>query len=177
MGWKALKEAFEIKHILQVEDKGVCIGSGYVHDLLTINPNTGEVHENTTFYKFGWESYPKLMEAKPSDIVKLLEKPDTFTASIPVYTWEGSTIVERKCEELGYPNVTHDGHVMYENTYSADIEQVKKWAKEDAELAVKFSIEWVDRLEADLAEAHDRLKKDQETLVKINSNSWGKELN
>ena len=41
MGWKLLRDAFSINHIVCVTDKGICIGSGYVHDLATINPTTG----------------------------------------------------------------------------------------------------------------------------------------
>lgn len=40
---------------------------------------------------------------------------DTFTASIPVYSYEDGTIIEKLCEKPGSPNLTHDGDLMYDN--------------------------------------------------------------
>ena len=36
MGWKLLRDAFSINHIVCVTDKGICIGSGYVLSLIHI---------------------------------------------------------------------------------------------------------------------------------------------
>lgn len=58
------------------------------------------------------------INADPTAAAALLAKPDTFAASIPVYTWDASyAIVSHQCEELGWPNVTHDGALMYRNTF------------------------------------------------------------
>jgi hypothetical protein len=36
MGWKSVKEHYQIKHIVQVTDKGICVGSPYIHDVIII---------------------------------------------------------------------------------------------------------------------------------------------
>ena len=53
--------------------------------------------------------------------------------SLPVYTYEGGEIIEHKCEAYGWPNLTDDGQVMYNNKFSSDRNEVVRWAKENAE--------------------------------------------
>ncbi len=36
MGWKNVKDLYGIKHTVQMTEKGICIGSAYVHDLIVI---------------------------------------------------------------------------------------------------------------------------------------------
>lgn len=158
MGWKALKEAFGIDgHIVCVTEKGICIGSGYVHDLATIEPHTGRVIENSTFSDFLSRHYPDLRQASPEQVLALIQAEDTFTASIPVYTYGDGKIIEKHCEALGWPNVTHDGQVMYDNTYSADKAAVVAWAKRDAELEVNGAQEYIERLREQLEGATQHL--------------------
>ena len=58
MGWKLLRDAFSINHIVCVTDKGICIGSGYVHDLATINPTTGAMVASEASPGFIARTYP-----------------------------------------------------------------------------------------------------------------------
>src|SRR5690554_55799 len=130
MGWKTLKDTLEIEHHVQITAQGVCIGSGYIHDLVVINPRTGELRESSTFPGFVDRYCPKLREATPELIMHLLAEPDSFSESIPVYTFEGSCIVEKWCEKPGWPNVTHDGCMMHEDAFSTDRDEVVAWAKD-----------------------------------------------
>lgn len=161
MGWKKLKEAFGITHHIGVTKEGICIGSGYVHNLVVVNPETGEVQENAAFGGFLREQYPALQAASPEDVLKLIQEPDEFSAHIPVFTYDGGTIIETLCETPGWPNTTHDGHLMYENTFSISKEQVVRWAKRNAALAVQYSKEDIERREKELVEARARLAEYQ----------------
>lgn len=73
------------------------------------------------------------MEAGPETLRQLVQSPDSFAAAVTVYTYCGGDIIEKQCETSGWPNVTHDGEMMYENTFSTDKDQVVVWAKENAE--------------------------------------------
>jgi hypothetical protein len=157
MGWKLLKETFGIKHHVQVSSEGVHIGSGYVSDLATINPKTGAIRENQTFSRFLSANYPGLLNAKPETLVNILNTPDTFLQSITVYTYDGGEIIEKQCETPEWPNVTHDGCMMYENTFSTDKAEVVKWAKRNASLAVHYTGESIERAESELASLRTRL--------------------
>lgn len=157
MGWKAIKEAYGIEHIVCVTAKGICIGSGYVHDLAVIDPASGTVRENNTFSGFLAKNYPGLAAASPDDILGHVQAEDSFAAALPVFTFEGASIIEKRCEALGWPNLTHDGDLMYENRYSADREVVIGWAKRSVELEAAHLTEAVSRAEEQLADLQSRL--------------------
>ena len=169
MGWKALKEAFGISHHVRVTPKGICIGSGYASDIVTIDTQTGEIHENETFSGFLRQHYPTLREVSPEEILKLIETPDTFSVDILVYTYEGGDILEKQCEALGWPNVTHDGCMMYENTFSTDKARVVRWAKHNAESAVVGMRDHIARIESDLAKARAALARYEGNRIQLES--------
>lgn len=164
MGWKTLKQHFGIEHIVQVTEKGICIGSGYIHDLVVIDPKTGKVHGDDGFMR---QRYPELLVSAPAEIVKLIDAQDVFDTSVPVFTYRESEIIEKRCEEPGWPNVTHDGCVMYENTFSTDKAKVIQWAHSSAELRVKYTKEQISRVESDLAALQKQLTHDLDVWVRL----------
>src|SRR5688572_1181048 len=123
MGWKNVKEHYQIGHAVAVyEGKGICIGSSLCHDLITINPWRRTVHQSSLGVR-GNEDLERYWTEINADLDKLwtlIEQEDTFSAEIPVFTWKGSEIVEKSCEKPGYPNLTHDGDLMYDNRFSVD---------------------------------------------------------
>lgn len=168
MGWKKFKEHFSIKHIVQVTPKGICIGSSYIHDLIVIDPSSGQVFEKEHFNLL--KEYPSLKEAGKEEIIRILEIEDQFLADLPVFTYEGASILEKKCEEYGYPKITHDGCLMYENTFSKDRATAVVWAKNTAKLNIQYSKEIVERTEAELLKQRDQLKQYEHQLSVINKN-------
>ena len=139
MGWKNVKEHYRIEHYVQVTEKGICIGSGYIHDIIVIGLD-GEVKKHKTLAAVNADlvRYQEEMDADPDKLKALIDAPDTFTASLPVFTYDGGRIIEEKCEAYDWPNVTHAGHMMYENTYSKNRPTVVQWAIKNAELGVKW---------------------------------------
>lgn len=169
MGWKLLRDAFSINHIVCVTDKGICIGSGYIHDLATINPTTGAMVASEASPGYIARTYPALANATPAELVALIEAVDSFDASIPVYTYGNGTIIEKQCEQAGYPNVTHDGHLMYENTFSTDKNQVIGWAKRNAGIQVEHRQQYLAFTQQQLADAEKDLAKAQENVRKLDA--------
>ena len=80
MGWKKLKDHFQIEHHVQIVGGQLLIGSSYVSDLATINIETGRVKKNDTFSRFLEENYPQLLDASTAEILGLIKEPDQFTA-------------------------------------------------------------------------------------------------
>ncbi|TDW65385.1 hypothetical protein EDF57_103569 [Novosphingobium sp. PhB55] len=146
MGWKSVKEYYRITHDVAVyPEKGICIGSPYIHDIIVISMATGAIVRRWGGpHRDPISRYLAEMDADPAKLAELVAQQDTFERSIPVYTYEGADIVECFCEELGWPNVTHDGRMMYENTFSADRDQVVKWALRNARASVEA---WGDQLQ------------------------------
>jgi hypothetical protein len=157
MGWKNIKERFGIEHHVQVTATGVCIGSGYISELVTIDSATGAVKANEAYGSFLKEHYPALLEAAPDELVRLIAEPDTFSAAIVVYTYDGAEIVEKTCDKPGWPNVTHDGCMMYENSFSTDKSVVVGWAKNSAAIAVEGMRRRIAEVELELIRLNERL--------------------
>lgn len=166
MGWKAIRDHYRIGHIVQVvPDKGICIGSAYVHDIIVIRD--GEIVRRWGSGEGEIGRYLEEMDADPAKLAELAACEDQFEHSITVYTYEGGAIVEKQCEELGWPNVTHDGLIQFENTFSADRAEVLAWAKRDAEAGIELGQDRVERAKADLVEACQYLARRTADLQKL----------
>lgn len=167
MGWKAFKEHFNIEHIVQIDNDFVKIGSDYVSDLVKISLTTGKVIRNEVFPSFLEEHYPDLVTADPKEIRDLLNVKDQFNVSIPVYTSKGSEIIEKFCEVPGYPNITHDGCLMYDNYFYQDKNKAIEKAKSNALSDISYLEESIEQYNQQISEKKERLLKKQEDLKKL----------
>lgn len=168
MGWKNVKDHYKIEHIVRANDKGILIGSQMIGDLIvigwdgTMSDNYG-VGTNEDLHRYWHE-----MEADIDTLKRLMHEPDTFERSIPVYTYEKDVIVTLYCEEYGYPNVTHDGQVMYHNTFFLEQDKAIARAKQEAALGVKLYQRRIDEVTSDLAELQSTLKEEGDILARLN---------
>jgi hypothetical protein len=181
MGWKAIKEYYDIKHhVAYYPGQGICIGSNYVHDLITINIETGKLKPSKIFTPGDKNCNDELnrywaaMTAGPGKLMELLKQEDVFERSILVYTYHGGEILEKYCEKLGWPNNTHDGLPMYDNTYSADKDKVIFWAKRNASAGVRNMARRIKEIKADLMKAENLLNSEKADLKKLKTDYPGK---
>ena len=167
MGWNTFKKHFNIGHIVQIRERDLLIGSSYISDLAAISMDTGMIKKRESWLNdFLPKHYPNISAAMPSEIKALLDAEDTFTQSIPVYTYEGLRILAKYCEETGYPNVTHDGVLMYDNTFSTNIDDVVAWAKRERRFRLDNLRERVTERSKELDELLGTLRLlDQEEIV------------
>jgi hypothetical protein len=168
MSWKNIKEHYRIGHIVQVRDGKICIGSGYCPELIMVSFE-GKVSLGVLGISSNedLERYHAEMTADLGKLKELLDVPDTFTASLPVYTYDGAEILEKQCEAYGWPNVTHDGKIQYENSYSADKAVVVEWAKRNARYGVEAWTERIAEAEKKLAECRERLAEEEADIAKL----------
>lgn len=157
MGWKAVKEHYRIKHLVQVTEDGICIGSGFIHDIIRISLDGRVTKRDRGTSNDDLVRYQREFDADPELLKRLVEAPDTFSAAIHVFTYKGGQILEKVCEKPGWPNVTHDGLEMYENTFSTDKNQVVAWAKRNADIGIKVQCRNLDELEAKIEDYRGRL--------------------
>lgn len=168
MGWKRVKEHYGIRHIVCVTEAGICIGSGYVHNLITITPD-GSIKR---LFSLGrgepFDGWVAAMEADRETLLRLMAEPDEFSASRTVYTFDyDGNIIAKTCETPGWPNVTHDGDLMYNNTFSTNRKKVVRWARRNI-LAGAERARWAAReSERDLARHRERLKALQRALATL----------
>lgn len=188
MGWKNVKTHHGIGHYVCVTRNGICIGSGYVHDLICISETDAkrdwhdevrrsrvDIGCNLTIWRPTYlgkgkpfDDWVAAMAADPATLRQLIDSPDTFERALPVYTYDyDGNIVEKACEEHGWPNVTHDGAMMYENTFSPDRAKVIEWAKRNLDAARESAVRRVADDERDLQQARDRLARLDAALAKL----------
>jgi hypothetical protein len=167
MGFKTLKKHYRIGHTVCVTEKGICIGSHYIHDLIVVGLDGKIIKSDDDFSDEDLVRYMAEMKADPAKLREVVQAPDTFEASIPVYTYAGGSIVEKLCDKPGWPNVTHDGALMYGNTFSTDKLKVVKWAKENAEAGIKMAQRRIDEIKTDLAKIESLKKECQADLEKL----------
>ncbi|AYO76403.1 hypothetical protein [Sphingobium yanoikuyae] len=169
MGWKAVRDHYRIEHFVQVTDAGICIGSPYIHDIIVVSVDRGEIVRRWDGIRSNsdLERYLEEMDADPVKLAELVAADDVFERSIPVYTYEGGDIIEKQCEALGYPNVTHDGCMQYENTFSPDAELVRTWAIANAQAGIEWMREALEQTEKTRAEQSHRLAQREHDLRRL----------
>lgn len=171
MGWKNIKEHYNIGHHVQVTEAGICIGSSFIHNLIVIGLHgkvTKPFRERTNE---DLQRYQREFDADPAKLAELVSAPDTFAASVTVYTYDSTTsaIIEKQCETPGWPNLTHDGEMMYDNTFSTDRTKVVEWAKENARIGIKWAKERREQLEQDMAVCNERILTYEKGLAALGS--------
>lgn len=154
MGWKSIKDHYRIGHIVQVTEKGICIGSPYVHNIIVILPEGPRWGSGLgPSLNDDLSRYFKEMASDLGQLRALIGQPDMFDRSLPVFTYEGGRIIEKECEEYGWPNCTHDGLCMYENLFFERQADAINACKRNAEAAVENARRRVEELQCGLEEA------------------------
>ena len=159
MGWKNVKEHYRIDHIVCVADDMLYIGSPYVHDLIVIAMDGTVIKRYQDGGNDNLRRYMREFDAAPNTLRQLIQLPDSFSDSIAVYTFAGAEITTKACELPGFPNVTHDGELMYDNTFSTDKAEVVEWAKQAAAAGARLAKLRAEEYRTKLAEAESLMKE------------------
>lgn len=140
MGVKSIKEHYQIKHFVTKRGENICIGSAYVHDIIVISPEGKliKVWERNSS-NADLRRYVEELEndSATGKLKAIFHKKDTFSKFLPVYTYENGRLIKTYCEEYGWPNVTHDGEMMYENTYFKTIREARESLRRDSYLGLR----------------------------------------
>ncbi|WP_151765756.1 hypothetical protein [Acinetobacter colistiniresistens] len=152
MGWKTFKEHFGIEHTVQITDAGLCIGSAYVHNIVTIDLKTGEIRQSNALSGFLNREYPQVLNSTAEERLQLINAKDHFEKSITIYTYQGGEIIEKLCEDPKWPHLTHDGRQIYENTHSINKDEVVVMAKREFDAAQKMTLNRINEIKQQLQE-------------------------
>lgn len=168
MGWKNVKEHYRIGHIVHVTDEGICIGSPYISDLIVIGLDGKLIKKRSLISDSDSDNLGRYLREMNSDLLmleSLVKSKDKFDKSITVYTYDGGEIIEKQCEILGWPNVTHDGELMYENRFSTDRSVVVEIAKRSAAARIEMIGDSIQQREIELAERIKLLDESKANLA------------
>ncbi len=100
MGWKNVKEHYQIEHLVQVRNGHICIGSSYCPELIQITLD-GTLGGGEDFRNADLTRHLAAFKADPEKLKELVLALDTFQIAIIVYTYDSGTVILKKCEELG----------------------------------------------------------------------------
>ncbi|MGB0964487.1 MAG: hypothetical protein ACPGVY_17580 [Mycobacterium sp.] len=171
MGWKAIKQHFRIGHLVHVEKGMVCIGSPYISTIISIGPEGVPAQSQIGLYgnselRRYWD---EIEAAGPDAVRELIEQDDEFEKSLPVFAWdhESGSVVERKCEGYGWPNVTHCGVLMYENDHFADRADAVAYGLDNARSWVSYGKRELGEAEARVVKLRSELERREEDLAAL----------
>lgn len=170
MGFKAFKKHFGIDgHIVSIRDGAILIGSEYVSNLVGFDMQTGKVLVSDAFSSFLGKFYPNILNSSNEERLALIKIEDHFHRSIPVYTYSDGKIIEKHCEELGFPNVTHDGELMYSNTHFANKKDAIEKACENLSHQIHHQEESIVELESKIVQKKEKIAKCRKILGELSS--------
>jgi len=144
MGIKALKQRFGIEHIVHKDGDELCIGSGYCPKLIMINLKTMEVTSSSIVTDHSELAGLKirLSEAQAEgSLRRTVESPDTYSTTYTVFYESNGRILTTKCEKLGWPNITLDGELMYDNQHFKTRKEALVHARSGANGLLKWRCE------------------------------------
>jgi len=169
MGWKNVKTHYRISHIVQVTPEGICIGSGHLPSLIVIGPDGRLLKRYDDRSNDDLLRYQREIDSDLATLKRQVESPDSFEAAVQVYTYRGGEIVDKLCERPGWPNVTHDGLLMYTNMFSEDRDTAVGWAMTNARARLMNCENGARQLEVELAGVRESIQVAQANLAKLNT--------
>jgi hypothetical protein len=163
MGWKTVKKHYGIEDTFAFyPGKGFCIGNQYVHDLIVVEPETRAVLIPGVYGPASlpapFRAYWEAIQADLETFWSLMDAEDRFDASIPVYSAQDGKVLELYCEEYGWPNQTHDGRIIHENTIFLDRTAALRQGLEEAKMREQLHMEQYARLKSRLSDLETEIR-------------------
>ena len=141
---RALKERLKTAYIVHQKNGVVCIASYMVSELIQFYPDTcafkfafGDAPKPSDRDIFEvWQGLHELVETK--EIFEYIDGEDDLLNPLPVYLTSDFEVIETATDSYGYPNVTKEGILLYNND---------SWStREDAEKSLIYDLKyWSDR--------------------------------
>lgn len=173
---RLLKKILETERTVHWSDGKVCIASSLCHDIISYNPETKVLRYALDAFGKGRESIRSeeleliwdKMEKVISDgtINEIINGNDEIENPIPVFEAHYGEVFEELTDKIGWPNVTHTGKIMYNNTHFATREEAVRVSIKEAECAINNRLEMVEEYKSKLEKA---LKQIDDYRKKINS--------
>ncbi|MBT0554284.1 hypothetical protein [Riemerella anatipestifer] len=121
MGIKKFKEHYDIKNLVYRTEEDIRIANPYT-TFITLK-HDGEIIKK---YNIDNDYWAKLQDTLITDygngtLKKILQEPDEYEGDlIPVYGFINDKLIETYCEKIGYPNLTIEGYIAFENVFFTD---------------------------------------------------------
>ncbi|TBW57382.1 hypothetical protein EZI54_06915 [Marinobacter halodurans] len=149
MGWHNVKIHYRISQYVYMNDGDICIGvlgMSKVEAVIRINTHGESRIVDDSWCNRELAILHRQFVDNQAELRELAQRDDRFKRSIKVYTYRGSEVSETLCENPGWPNVTHDGQIMYVRRFSTDRDTVVNWAIEAAKERIQACNEQLDEI-------------------------------
>ena len=174
MGWKTIKEYYNIPNMIVHKDNNyICIGTDFINDLIRIK------HDGTVLTTFGYDFYHddflcdlyhKISNNSKEKNKELFDTTDKFEINLVVYTFDSKyEIVEKFCENYEYPNVTHDGCLMYEKLFFKKIEDCVKIMKNKLNTTQNYNVMRLKESNDDMIKFTKEIEVTHSLIQKLNA--------
>jgi hypothetical protein len=150
-------------YIISENEGYIAVGSPYVHNLISVDKKTMNIKYALDTFGEGrksiqndllvsiWDKLHDLVES--GEIIDIINGADEIVKPLLVYCIKDDELVESITDEYGWPNVTSDGELMYENThYKTKGEAIAHGIKN-----ITSQLEYIDE---SISEATNRLKEE-----------------
>jgi len=160
MGIKAIKRLYGLEDMLvHKAPHGICFGTEMAPDVLTVSEEGKIIQGAQHNLKRYYGELEGAIAKDPGAFEEAFREKEEFNETFPVFTYEDGNIKEKACEILGWPNLTTDGELMYENTHFAKRDECIKQAAANLRAQVERGIERVRELSDTLAIEEERLQQ------------------
>jgi hypothetical protein len=176
MGIKAIREKYKIEHLVQNRDNVICIGSGYIHDIIVISFDGKIIKKyKNGVYNDGWSTNENLkryqeemiIDEENGELKKLIDLKDDFKVLLPIFTVDDGVLIETFCEKYDFPNTTIEGYLIYENTFFKTREEAIDYGLRDCKSYIKILEEGKQELEEEISKKNERINMFQKRLVDL----------
>jgi hypothetical protein len=140
------KESFEMKYALDTS-------------------NEGKKSINNKELVFIWDKLEEMI--KNGEIKDIINGKDEIKNPLPVYYIENNELKKGFTDKYGWPNVTEDGILMYDNTFFKNKEDAVKYGIKEMEISKKWTKESIKELNRKMKEELTSLLELESKLKKI----------
>jgi hypothetical protein len=163
-------------YTIQQDREKICIGGAYCNDLISVNMETLKIKtaSHTDGGRAGlrndelvmiWDKLTELI--KNGEIKDIIEGKDEIENPLTVYTVQNGELKECITDEYGWPNVTDDGFLMYENQYFRTKEAAIQRGIDNLECQIISSKGLIDEYADKLKKYKDLIKESEKRMREL----------
>lgn len=164
-------------YIVHYTDSKICVGGRLCHELLHVEKATFKVRYKLDTFHEGRKSLnnEKLLEIwdKLHELIEngqlndIMDGKDELENPLPVFSVKNGEVIKSLTDAYGYPNITDDGILMYENTHFPTEKQALENAIEEYKAGVRLSQRRIHDIEKDLDEMKNILLRENLYLESV----------
>lgn len=171
---RLLKELLKTQYIIADYDSYIGIGTRLCHNLISIDKitfklkyaldynNTDTINKNSPMFDI-WNKLEELISN--NTMIDIINGNDELDIKLPVFymNTEGN-IIESYTDEYGYPNITYDGKLMYDNYFFKTKREAIIDSLERYKIRVNTFLDNIEKYERDLKTNKEKLKTSRDII-------------